>query len=122
MRELREEQEQDEKIPNLQTNIEFATISISRFIADHLPNSCRHVFTQSDIVQGKYMEITKRTELAKKLGGNITDDLDSRLRKNCFPFIIDESTNCLTVIIKYYDEKQKTRTLDLTDLYVIHKK
>ena len=120
--------------PNLQSQVKMATILMICFIAehnlpfmiaDHLTELCKVMFPDSAIAQSIHMKRTKCTELTKKIAAATTDDLVTRLRKNHFSVIIDETTDisktkCLTVVVKYYDTDEqyiKTRMLDLINIF-----
>lgn len=126
--------QQDEGPHDLRTQINLAKILIICFIADHnlpfllvdhLTDLCKNMFPDSAIAQGLHMKRTKCTEVAKKVGCVISEDLVKQLRQNKFSVIIDESTDvsatkCVTIIVKFYDsEKGKivTKMLDLISVY-----
>ena len=120
--------------PDLNLQIRMATVLMLCFIAehnlpfmimDHFSDLCKVMFPDSPIAQGIHMKRTKASEMAKKLGSAITEDLVDRLRKNPFSVIIDETTDVsrtkvLTVVVKFYDMEDgyiKTKMLDLVDTY-----
>ncbi|XP_069979655.1 uncharacterized protein [Penaeus vannamei] len=78
--------EQEEEKQDLGHQIHLAYILIICFlaehnlpflVADHLLEFCKAMFPDSAIAQGLHMKRTKCTEVAKKVGGIITEDLAS---------------------------------------------
>lgn len=94
-------------------------------IAEHMTELCKKMFPDSAIADALHMKRTKCTDLTKKIGSVISENLVKDLKRCKFSIIIDESTDvsatkCLSIIVKYYDAVRGTiltRMLDLVNIY-----
>lgn len=119
---------------HVDSRVNIAAIFISSFITKHkLPFTitdkffelCRVIFPDSAIAQNLYMENTKCTEIIKNMNKWITNELVDKLKTHRFSVTIEDyidlsATECLTVIVKYYDFEAnviKSGRLELINVY-----
>ncbi|XP_076036562.1 uncharacterized protein LOC143022301 [Oratosquilla oratoria] len=94
-------------------------------LCDDILEVNRQMFPDSSIAAQMALKRKKCSEVVKVLGDYLTKKLATKLQKNKFSLIIDESTDCSSdkacaLVVKYYDKASaqiQTAMLDLINLY-----